>query len=83
MHKLDLTQEERDYMGELRMLTTDSQDNEVIVGLSRDESTRYIESNRVFLAGDGGNLDINDYMALQEKHERARMGAIKSGSRQG
>ncbi|GAB2798839.1 hypothetical protein GCM10027040_27150 [Halomonas shantousis] len=82
MHKLDLTQEEREYMNELRMLATDNRGDEIVVGLSRDESLRYIESHRVFLSGEGGHsgAGIDDYMMLQAKHERARMAGMAADS---
>ena len=79
MQNLDLTPDERAYMAELRMLTTDSRGTEVVVGLNRDESIRYIESSRAYLSGDrqGSNAE---YLALHEKHERVRLAVVMAES---
>lgn len=62
-------------MNEMRMLGKDQDGNEVMVGLTREETLRVLEHNRRFLANDRDrNKDVRaDYLKLHEKHERVRM----------
>ena len=75
MSNLDITDSDRNYMNEMRMLGKDQDGNEVMVGLTREETLRMLEHNRRFLANDRDrNKDVRaDYLKLHEKHERVRM----------
>jgi hypothetical protein len=75
MSNLDITDSDRNYMNEMRMLGKDQDGNEVMVGLTREETLRVLEHNRRFLANDRDrNKDVRaDYLKLHEKHERVRM----------
>lgn len=75
MNNLDITDSDRNYMNEMRMLGKDQDGNEVMVGLTREETLRVLEHNRRFLANDRDrNKDVRaDYLKLHEKHERVRM----------
>ena len=72
---LDLNDGERAYMQEMRILSTDRNGNEVMVGLSLEETLRMLEHNRRFLSGDRDRNESSrdDYLRLHEKHERARL----------
>lgn len=72
---LDLNDGERAYMQEMRILTTDTEGNEVMVGLTLDETLIMLEHNRRFLAGDRDRSEAGreSYLRLHEKHERARL----------
>lgn len=75
MNNLDIADSDRNYMNEMRMLGKDQDGNEVMVGLTREETLRVLEHNRRFLANDRDrNKDVRaDYLKLHEKHERVRM----------
>lgn len=75
MQKLDITDSDRNYMNEMRMLGADQDGNEVMVGLTQEETLRMLEHNRRFLTGDRDrNRDSRaDYLTLHRKHERVRM----------
>ncbi|RON88445.1 hypothetical protein [Pseudomonas fluorescens] len=75
MSNLDITDSDRNYMNEMRMLGKDQDGNEVMVGLTREETLRMLEHNRRFLANDRDRSKEGraDYLKLHEKHERVRM----------
>ena len=75
MRMLDLTDDARAYMSEMRILSTDFEGNEIMVGLTRDETLRMLEHNRRFLANDRDRNEKSrgDYLALHERHEKARL----------
>lgn len=72
---LNLSEGDRAYMIEMRMLSTDQEGNEVMVGLTLDETLRMLEYNRRFLANERDRSESAraDYRALQQRHERARL----------
>lgn len=71
---LDLNDGERAYMQDMRMPSTDTNGNEVMVGLTLEETLRMLEHSRRFLTGDRDRSESGqaDYMSLQRKHEFAR-----------
>lgn len=79
MTKLELTEAERAFQTEMRGLSTDHDGNEILVGLTVEESTWYIEHNRQWLAERLDDSAPNKsregrvrHRELHEKHERAR-----------
>lgn len=77
--KLDLTEGERAYLTEMRGLTTDLQGNEILVGLTVEESIWYMEHNRQWLAEHMDDSIPNKsregrqrHRELHEKYQRAR-----------
>jgi len=68
----------REYLSKIRALSTDQDGNDVFVGLTAKESAwyaTYLEESF------GGTADRSDgqqekYLALQDRHEEARLAAI-------
>jgi hypothetical protein len=74
MRKLELTDFQRAYMLKIQILDRDSYGNEIMVGLTFEESLRMFGHIRRILNCD---MDPNqeeraDYAILYEKHESAR-----------
>ncbi len=68
---LRLTEGEKHYLLEMRALSTDSQGNDIFVGLTSSESERYH-----FLSNPLKSMEHSEreeYLALHEKHEIARL----------
>lgn len=68
---LRLTESDKLFLLEIRALSTDSQGNEVFVGLTSNESERYH-----FLCNPLKSLEDSEreeYLELHEKHELARL----------
>lgn len=68
---LRLTEGEKNYLLEMRALSTDTQGNDVYVGLTSSESERYH-----FLSDPHKSLERSEseeYLALNDKHELARL----------
>ncbi|GAB2786738.1 hypothetical protein GCM10027040_11010 [Halomonas shantousis] len=62
----------------MRLLTTGRQGEETMVGLTQEESFRYLAYSRRFLldrSSQAGN-EQDDYFHLYVKHERARQAII-------
>ncbi len=70
------TEDEKAYLIEMRALTTDSQGQDVLVGLSREETEVYVSHSRAFLRGDRDRDNRDIYLQLHEKHERMRLEVI-------
>jgi len=72
---LELTDDHRAYLNEMRALSTDRDGNEVFVGLSVEESKRYLSYS---LLDENGSRkrktrdERSEYLALHDKHEAAR-----------
>lgn len=75
---LNISEAEREYMKEMRMLTTDSRGNELLVGLTLEESRFYLKfaDARLSSVGMDSDEDRERYLALHEKHEKARLSVI-------
>ncbi len=73
-----LSETSRAYLLEIRALSTDSNGNEILVGLSVDETDFYLKFSELSTTND---LDISDedrsrYLELSEKHEATRLSII-------
>lgn len=67
---------ERDYLNEMRMLSTDNQGNEIFVGLTVEESEEYFKLTRLDGRDSGDAQARSRYLTLYEKHERARLAVL-------
>ena len=65
------TDAERAYLVEMRGLTTDAQGNELLVGLTLDETAEYMGFARRESPKDSGR-----YLALHAKYENARLSVL-------
>jgi hypothetical protein len=75
---LNISEGEREYLKEMRMLTTDSQGNEQLVGLNLEESQFYLRfsQSRPRSLEPGSDEDRERYLYLNEKLEHARLSVI-------
>lgn len=73
---IDFGDDERAYLTEMRMLTKDSNGQEVFVGLTLEETEFYVTYGRQSLLGVENRNDADRYLELNEKHERARLNVI-------
>jgi hypothetical protein len=69
---LNLTDGERAYFDEMRSLGVDSNGNQVLVGLTLEESLFYLAYSRGE-AGVKSHEDKSRYLELHEKHETTRL----------
>ena len=69
----EFTEDERGALTESRSITTDAQGQEVLVGLTLDETAVYMMHRRKFLIGDRDRKNRETYLKLHDKHERARL----------
>jgi hypothetical protein len=60
----------------MRALNTDTSGNEVLVGLTLEETAFYMTYGRQFLTGNRDHSNEDKYMALHDKHEAARLGVL-------
>jgi hypothetical protein len=74
----EFTDGERAFLTEIRAITTDSEDREVLVGLTHEETVEYMTHARKFLAGDRDGDGTTNYLELHGKHERARLEGLAS-----
>lgn len=72
----EFTENERIYLKEMRAISTDAQGMEVLVGLTIEETAFYMARSRAFLSGNRHRDNRDKYLALHEKHERARLEVI-------
>jgi len=70
---LKITDAERAYFDEMRCLTTDSEGREVLVGLTSEETNTYLALSGNLAAEASDPDGRNTYLALHDKHERARL----------
>lgn len=75
---LNISKAEREYMNEMRMLTRDSQGNELLVGLTLEESQFYLRfaQARTRSMEPQGDEARDRYLELNDKHEKARLSVI-------
>ena len=73
---IDLDDGERAYLVEMRALSTDSNGQEVFVGLTSEETAFYVAHNKRALVGGTDPDETDRYLELNEKHEAARLGVI-------
>lgn len=72
---LDLEPGEREFMMEMRMLSTDRDGQEILVGLTHAESLRFLTYSRNRLKPDRDHdpESEDDHEDLQSRHEMARL----------
>ena len=67
------TEEERAYLRQMGALAADRRGNEVLAGLTLEETAFYVEYGRAWASGvPAGPGDREKYLALSRKHERQR-----------
>lgn len=67
------TEEERACLRQMGALATDRRGNEVLAGLTLEETAFYVEYGRAWASGiRAGPGDREKYLALSRKHERER-----------
>ncbi len=76
----EFTEGDREYLREMRALSTDQQGREVLVGLTLEETIRYMSHLRGRLEPGGTRDDTDDYLRLHDKHEAARVAVIVAES---
>lgn len=76
----NFTDSERAYFREHCAISTDPDGNEVLAGLTQEETEIYMEICRMFLTHDHYYIDRNSeqYLKLHAKHEKARLDAIEN-----
>lgn len=69
---------EKVYLAELRAISTDEGGNEILVGLTLEETTWYMEYSRRSLTADSDHSSesADRYLQLHDKHELARLGVV-------
>jgi hypothetical protein len=63
---------EREMLNEMRAITSDAHGNELLVGLTLEETDFYLAHQRDFRAGIRHSEDRLRFLELHNKHERAR-----------
>jgi hypothetical protein len=79
MNPLKLTDDERAAKRSFQALSLDAEGNEIYVGLSREESEWMLDYERKYAPGTGRRPEPQEkrrHIALNEKHELARLRAI-------
>ena len=61
------------HLSEMRAISTDSQANEVLVGLTLEETALYMAHSRAFLTDERDRTNRKKYLELHDKHEKARL----------
>ena len=67
------TDADRNYLTEMRALSTDSAGREVLVGLTFEETDFYMEYSNKRMQGQMDGPNSKRYLELHEQHERARL----------
>jgi hypothetical protein len=65
--------DDRAYLDEMRAISTDAQDREVLVGLTSEETDFYLSYTRDLSGDSHTNADTDRYLELHDKHEAARL----------
>ena len=68
--------DEREYLNEMRILTTDNAGNEIFVGLTVEESREYYELTRLDRRVKGDSEARDRQLVLNEKHETERVAKL-------
>jgi hypothetical protein len=72
------TEAERATLMEIRAITTDSKGQELLVGLTLEETAFCMEHRRRFLTPDRDREGRARYLELMERHEKERLSVIGS-----
>jgi hypothetical protein len=67
------TDDERAYLSEMRAMSTDASGNEILVGLTLEETAFYMNYTRKRLTGEHDHQHGERYLELHDKHEQARL----------
>ena len=72
------TDADRVYLNEMRALTTNSEGEEVLVGLTHQETKFFMEFSNKRLSGSqrSSDEDRDRYLNLNEKHEKERLSIL-------
>ncbi len=74
--QLPITKSERAYLAEMRALSTDKEGNEVVAGLTSEESLFYVLYAQRDLEGRTTKSDTSQYLALHDRHEKVRLAVL-------
>ncbi|MBV1929709.1 MAG: hypothetical protein KUG81_09400 [Gammaproteobacteria bacterium] len=75
-----IPEEDRSYLTEIRAIATDLNGDETLVGLTEEETEFYLDYSRRSVAGSTTDEDRDRYVALNDKHEPARIAVISAES---
>ena len=75
---VSFTESERIFFTEMRAITTNSQGQEVLVGLTLEETSFYISHSRQASTEVHSYVENAKYLALVDKHEAARHGVLSA-----
>jgi len=75
---MKFTVDEREYLEDMRALTTDSNGAEVYAGLTAQESAEYYELTRLEKRSGRSFEDKERLLALNEKHELVRIAMVNA-----
>ena len=70
------TDDKRVYLTEMRAITTDASGNQILVGLTLEETDFYMDHARKFLTGERDRRNADRYLELHDKHEAARFSVL-------
>jgi len=70
------TNEERTYLTESRAITTDASGNEILVGLTSEETAFYMGYARQRINGEHDHHSGKRYLELHNKHDMARIAVL-------
>ena len=76
--KFEFTDNERHWKKKFRALATDRHGNEVLAGLTLEETAFYMDCVRNFRDPHGGHRDSKRHLELHNKHEIARAERVGS-----
>ncbi|RPH50974.1 MAG: hypothetical protein EHM85_08395 [Desulfobacteraceae bacterium] len=72
----DLSPERQAHLKEMRAIDEDNEGNEVLVGLTVEETSFYLNYLQQRLLGDADPTDGERYLKLHDKHEKARFSVL-------
>ncbi len=70
------TEDERGYLTEMRAITTNAQGQEILVGLTLEETAFYMCHTHQESTGKYNHGSNEQYLTLHDKHEAARHGIL-------
>ncbi len=72
----DLPAERQAHLKEMRAIGEDNEGNEVLVGLTVEETSFYLNYVQQRLVGDDDPIDGERYLKFHDKHEKARFSVL-------
>jgi hypothetical protein len=76
MLRFSFTDKERESLNKLHAIAIDTSENEILIGLTLEETAFYMDFTRKYLAGEQNEHSLTSYLSLHDKHEAARLGAL-------